>query len=129
MTDTELSDARRLADQVGDLARRFKTPSHERGVCNNANQTLRTLTAEVERLQIALEAAGEKENALHSQLEEVRHAPWPEWTTDILKMVREESGYDGYDDAEGVDVAEEVRELIAEFKAQIARLRAAPVIA
>lgn len=51
MTDTELSDARRLAEQVGDLARRFRTPSHERGVCNGANQSLRVLASEVERLR------------------------------------------------------------------------------
>lgn len=56
--------------------------------------------------------------------DEARQEPWPEWTTNILKMVREVSGYDGYDDAEGIDVEEEVRELIAELTSQIERLRA-----
>lgn len=40
---------------------------------------------------------------------------WPEWATTCLKLIREVSGYDGYDDAEGVDLPEELRELIHEL--------------
>lgn len=67
--------------------------------------------------------AAELDTAIRER-DEARQEPWPEWTTNILKMVREVSGYDGHDDAEGVDVEEEVRELIAELTSQIERLRA-----
>jgi hypothetical protein len=43
MTTTDFAEVRRLADQISDMARRFKTPSHERGVCNEAYQVLRSL--------------------------------------------------------------------------------------
>lgn len=58
-----------------------------------------------------------------AELEEARRAPWPEWAEQILKIVREFSGYDGYDDSsEGIDLPEEVRECLEEFASQIRRL-------
>lgn len=55
MTDTTKSEALRLAEQLRDMTTRFKTPSHERGVCNGAIQELRRLHAENEALRNALE--------------------------------------------------------------------------
>ena len=52
---TEQSDALKLADQLRDMSTKFKTPSHERGVCNGAIEKLRRLHAEnqgqAERIQ------------------------------------------------------------------------------
>lgn len=48
-------DALKLADQLRDMSTKFKTPSHERGVCNGAIEKLRRLHAEnqgqAERIQ------------------------------------------------------------------------------
>ena len=54
---------------------------------------------------------------LEAELDEARRGPWPEWAERILKLVRERSGYDGYDDqSEGVDLAEEVEECFLELE-------------
>ncbi len=54
MTNEQL-DALKLADQLRDMSTKFKTPSHERGVCNGAIEKLRRLHAEnqgqAERIQ------------------------------------------------------------------------------
>jgi len=44
-TRSEQPEALRLADQLRDMSTKFKTPSHERGVCNGAIQKLRRLHA------------------------------------------------------------------------------------
>ena len=55
-------------------------------------------------------------NELAARIEEIEQAPWPEWATRCLKMIRQVSGYDGYDDqSQGVDLPEELGELIAQF--------------
>lgn len=52
---TEQHEALRTADQVADLCRRFKTPSHERGVCNGATQMIRTQHALIVQMAEALD--------------------------------------------------------------------------
>jgi hypothetical protein len=42
---------------------------------------------------------------------------WPDWASAILKTVREYSGYDGYDDQDGIDLPAEVSECLAELNA------------
>ena len=44
----------RIAEQLRDMSSRFKTPSHERGVCNAAIQELDRLHAENKALKAAL---------------------------------------------------------------------------
>lgn len=63
-------------------------------------------------------------DTLETKLNEALQQPWPEWATSIMKTVREHSGYDGYDDAEGVDLPEEVREHCEEMDAAVERERA-----
>lgn len=61
--------------------------------------------------------------ALEADLEQARqqrddalNGPWPEWASVCLAKIREESGYDGYDDPDaGVDLPEELSDLIGEF--------------
>ena len=48
MNDTKQPEPLRLAAQLRDMSSKFKTPSHERGVCNGAMQELRRLHAELE---------------------------------------------------------------------------------
>jgi hypothetical protein len=44
---------------------------------------------------------------------------WTDWEEAVLKIVREFSGYDGFDDADqGVDLPEEVRECLSEISAE-----------
>lgn len=50
-------EALRLVDQVRDMTRRFKTPSHERGVCNGVVQELQRLHALNAQMLEALEAS------------------------------------------------------------------------
>lgn len=77
--------------------------------------------ARVEELEAELDAK-------QAELDEALHQPWPEWAKQVLKMTRKLSGYDGYDDQDGIDVAEEVREAYAELTSQIERLRATPAV-
>lgn len=51
---TEQPDALKLADQLRDMSTKFKTPSHERGVCNGAIEKLRRLHALNQELVEAL---------------------------------------------------------------------------
>lgn len=75
-----------------------------------------------EAASVELRAENErvKGEALHleAQVEELRNEPWPQWVTDCLKLIRDESGYDGYDDEDGVDLPEELSELINELRDQ-----------
>jgi hypothetical protein len=43
-----------ISEQLSDMSSRFKTPSHERGVCNSAIEELRRLHAENEALKAKL---------------------------------------------------------------------------
>ena len=43
-----------IAEQLSEMSSRFKTPSHERGVCNSAIEELRRLHAENEALKLQL---------------------------------------------------------------------------
>jgi len=79
---------------------------------------LRTQAASIAELEADLDdMTAERDDALQQ--------PWPEWATKTLAVVREFSGYDGFDDADsGVDLPEETRECLAEVSAQAERYRA-----
>lgn len=68
----------------------------------------------------------EAENAsLHDKVNDLEHAPWPEWADTCLKLVRQHSGYDGYDDqSNGVDLPEELEEQLDEYERNVAELEA-----
>ena len=72
-TPTQQPEALRLAEQLRDISSRFKTPSHERGVCNSAIEELRRQHAEIARLTDAYCGAQEdiaiwKRRALEAEL-------------------------------------------------------------
>lgn len=48
---SQKSSSMQIAEQLSDMSSRFKTPSHERGVCNSAIEELRRLHAENEALK------------------------------------------------------------------------------
>lgn len=51
---SQKSSSMQIAEQLSDMSSRFKTPSHERGVCNSAIEELRRLHAENEALKLQL---------------------------------------------------------------------------
>lgn len=62
----------------------------------------------------ALEAQAEEIARLSDENDELRCAPWPEWASKVLAVIRARSGYDGYDDAiDGVDLPAELEETMA----------------
>lgn len=65
---------------------------------------------------------GEEIETLTEQRDEALRGPWPEWAEAIRKRVRDGSGYDGYDDADGVDLPGEVAEHLDEIEGQCQRL-------
>ena len=115
--------------------RKFSTASHngrkpERSVpLFNADQmhacaeaARAPLLAEIEALRKRAEDALVEADDLRAELDTARNEPWPEWSDKCLKMIREESGYDGYDDADmGVDLPEELSEMICELKKETRR--------
>lgn len=58
-------EALRLAEQLRDLSTMFKTPSHEKGVCNGASFEIRRLH---EANQAMLEALKELKSAVNSAI-------------------------------------------------------------
>lgn len=55
------------------------------------------------------------------KLEEV--ADWPEWATKCLKIIRANTGADGYDDAtEGIDLPGELEEMLATYEEENEKL-------
>jgi hypothetical protein len=58
---------------------------------------------------------------MEAERDEALRGPWPEWAERIRKRVRKSSGYDGYDDAEGVDLPGEVSEHLDELEAMLER--------
>jgi len=51
---SQKSSSMQIAEQLSDMSSRFKTPSHERGVCNSAIEELRRLHAENEALKLQI---------------------------------------------------------------------------
>ena len=56
MSESKQPEALRLAAQLRDMSTKFRTPSHEKGVCNGAIQELRRLHALNDELLLALQA-------------------------------------------------------------------------
>ncbi|MBC8718776.1 hypothetical protein [Ochrobactrum sp. Marseille-Q0166] len=75
---------------------------------------------------VAIIAAKDERIAeLEDENYELKTGPWPEWANAVLKVIRERSGYDGYDDtSEGVDLPVELEECMAELEADNAALAA-----
>jgi hypothetical protein len=63
-------EALRLAEQLRDLSTRFKTPSHEKGVCNGASFELRRLHEANQELLEALNLTYTATLHIQSQLSE-----------------------------------------------------------
>ncbi len=51
-------EAEKLAEQLRDMVPRYRTPSHERGVLNDAIQTIRRQAEQIRELREALRSAG-----------------------------------------------------------------------
>lgn len=80
--------------------------------------------AEIDRLIDENATLTEEKGQLIDENSDLRHEPWPEWASSVLKVVRGHSGYDGYDDAaEGVDMPAELEETLSEYVSQIDRLK------
>ena len=78
-TPTQKPNAIRLAEQLRDISSRFKTPSHERGVCNAAIEELRHQHDEIARLTAENEALRKKPAPL---TDAEKHAMWVMATLD-----------------------------------------------
>jgi hypothetical protein len=51
-----------------------------------------------------------------ARLDEANRQPWPEWAEKVLSVIREHSGYDGYDDMnDGIDLPAELDEVLNEL--------------
>lgn len=91
--------------------------------CNPVAMT--AVLTELDRLIDENAILTEENGQLIDENSDLRHEPWPEWASSVLKVVRGHSGYDGYDDAvEGVDMPAELEETLSEYVSQIDRLKA-----
>lgn len=98
-----------------DLIARLRDADAWAGLLNGGSTVLEEAATALAERDVTIERL-EKEN------EELRDAPWPEWATAVLKVIREHSGYDGYDDAlDGVDLPSELEELMSELEQQAER--------
>lgn len=80
---------------------------------------IETLRAQLKVAQDELEAVKDERDAL----DDTKYEPWPEWSESCLKIVRKKSGYDGYDDAEGVSLPDELTNLLDDYDSEVARLQ------
>ena len=58
----------------------------------------------------AVESLRAELDDMREQRDEALRGPWKDWAERLMNRVRKGSGYDGYDDADGVDLAGEVIE-------------------
>jgi hypothetical protein len=85
---------------------------------------LRTLSAERDTLRARVAELEAEADDLRAELDTARDAPWPKWADETLAVVREFSGYDGFDDADtGVDLPAETRDCLSELAAAADRHR------
>lgn len=68
--------------------------------------------AEIASLRAKLSEAMAERDELQDECDELKQQPWPEWAEKCLKIIRKYSGYDGFDDGNGVDLVEELTELL-----------------
>ena len=61
----------------------------------------------------------EENDRLEGELDEAKDALWPDWLKQMMAMIRKRSGYDGYDDADGVNLPEELSELLGDMDRQL----------
>lgn len=76
------------------------------------------IDAEMTQLRERVAELEEENGQLSDEVCELKIAPWPKWAEQCLKIVREHTGYDGYDDQDGVDLPEELAECLSEYEAQ-----------
>lgn len=82
-------------------------------------------SAEVAALKAENERLKEVIAGLEDDLDDARQEPWPEWAKAVVKVIREHTGYDGYDDAtEGVDMPAELAECLSELSSEANRQKA-----
>jgi len=68
-------------------------------------------------LRDALDAAERERDELIDENSDLKNAPWPEWAERMKHAIREETGYDGYDDvSNGIDLPKELDEMISELR-------------
>jgi hypothetical protein len=90
-----------------------------------AADKLSAVTKQNEQLAMAVAELQAENNELKDKVEqlELDSRIWPEWALKSLKLIRKQSGYDGYDDqSDGVDLPEELGEMIDEFNSIIKNL-------
>lgn len=80
-----------------------------RETIESLRQQLAEKDAEIERLE--------------EELDDALRGPWAEWAEKSLKIIREHTGYDGYDDPYVVDLPNELAEAFREMEAEIERLK------
>jgi hypothetical protein len=81
--------------------------------------------AQMHAIHFATPSTGDSADAPVQQAGEAEDdaETWPEWAESILRFIRSQSGYDGYDDmAEGIDLPAEVKEHVSELNNFIDRL-------
>lgn len=72
----------------------------------------------------AVESLRAELDDMREQRDEALRGPWKDWAERLMNRVRKGSGYDGYDDADGVDLAGEVIEHLDIVEADNERLAA-----
>lgn len=83
-------------------------------MCDRIRPLLAHITAQAGEIELLRDENGQ----LVDDNSDLRNAPWPEWATAVLKVIRSHTEYDGYDDAvEGVDMPLELSEHLSEMEA------------
>ena len=82
---------------------------------------LKALLDHIEYLSAEVERLTAEADDHEVELDEAARGPWAVWSLAIMKSVRERSGYDGFDDQDGVDLPAEVEEAFLELERLIER--------
>lgn len=81
-------------------------------------EAIKALQSQAERIKELEEA----EDDHQTELADAARGPWAEWSIAIMKSVRDRSGYDGFDDKDGVDLPAEVEDHFQEMDRLIEKL-------
>jgi len=92
-----------LRDAINEWIARSEMPA--------ARSAIPALIERVEKAEAEVELLRKENGSLIDENSDLRCEPWPEWASAVLKVIRDHSGYDGYDDAiDGVDLPAELGE-------------------
>lgn len=114
-TDEHLAFQQWWKDEHGD---RVATDNEWRAFRAGLRASAQPAASEREALTDAQATIKELEDevaGLESKIEDLESVEWPDWANQVLKIVRSASGYDGFDDSDGVDIPGEVQELADEY--------------